>query len=97
MVGIQERDAHPEGISDLSGLPQSTALLNKRSLRKRSLMYPLEVTVEHPHRENIALYQRLLAETNVTKDQVRHAMLMELLAAAMAMDKLRPPSCSQGY
>jgi hypothetical protein len=45
------------------------------------------------HRENIALYQRLLVETNVTKDQARHALLMELLAAEIAMDKLRPPSC----
>ena len=51
----------------------------------------------YAHRENIALYQRLLAETNVTKDQVRHAMLLELLAAEVAKDKMRPPSCSQGY
>jgi hypothetical protein len=42
------------------------------------------------HRENIALYQRLLAETNVTKDQVRHTMLLELLAAEVAKDKMRP-------
>jgi hypothetical protein len=61
-------------------------------------MYPSEVTMEcYAGRENIALYQRLLAETNVTKDQVRHAMLLELLAAEVAKDKMRPPSCSQGY
>jgi hypothetical protein len=48
------------------------------------------------HRENIALYQRLLAETNITKDQVRHAMLMELLAAEIAKDKKLPPSGLQG-
>jgi hypothetical protein len=46
----------------------------------------------YAHRQNIALYQRLLAETNVTKDQVRHAMLLELLAAEVAKDKLRPDS-----
>jgi len=43
----------------------------------------------YAHRENIALYQRLLAETNVTKDQVRHAELLRLLAAELAKDK--PP------
>jgi hypothetical protein len=43
------------------------------------------------HRENITFYQRLLAETNVTKDQVRHATLLELLAAEVAKDKMRPP------
>jgi hypothetical protein len=43
------------------------------------------------HRENTAHYQRLLAETNVTKDQVRHAVLLELLAAEIAKDKIRPP------
>jgi hypothetical protein len=42
------------------------------------------------HRENIALYQRLLAETNVTKDQVRHVELMSLLAAEIAKD-VKPP------
>jgi hypothetical protein len=44
----------------------------------------------YSHRENIALYQRLLAETNVTKDQVRHEELMRLLAAELAKDK-KPP------
>jgi hypothetical protein len=38
----------------------------------------------YAHRENIARYQLLLAETNVTKDQVRHTMLLELLAAEVA-------------
>src|SRR6266849_1201728 len=43
-------------------------------------MYPLKVTVErYAHRENITLHQRLLAETNVTKDQVWHAELLRLL------------------
>jgi hypothetical protein len=45
----------------------------------------------YAHRENIALYQRLLAETNVTKDQVRHAMLLDLLAAEVAKDKMNLP------
>jgi hypothetical protein len=54
--------------------------------------------MEHyAHRENIVLYRRLLAETDVTKDQARHAMLLELLAAEVAKEKIRPPSCSQGY
>jgi hypothetical protein len=55
-------------------------------------MNPLEVAMElYAHRENIALYQRLLAETNVTKDQVRHAMLLDLLAAEVAKDKTNLP------
>jgi len=44
------------------------------------------------HRENIALYQRLLAETDANKDQVRHAVLLELLAAELAKEEMRPPS-----
>jgi hypothetical protein len=41
-----------------------TPMSIKRSLRKRPLVYPLEVTMEHyKHRETIALYERLLAET----------------------------------
>jgi hypothetical protein len=48
--------------------------------------------MEHyAHRENIALYQRLLAETNADKDQVRHAELLRLLAAELAIDKKPPP------
>jgi hypothetical protein len=55
-------------------------------------MYPLEVAMElYAHRENIAHYQRLLAETNVTKDKVRHAMLLELLAAEVPKDKMNLP------
>jgi hypothetical protein len=50
----------------------------------------------YAHRENIALYQRLLAETNVTKDRVRHVMLLELLAAELAKEEKPPPSCSKG-
>ena len=49
----------------------------------------------YAHRENIALYQRLLAETNVTKDRVRHVMLLELLAAELAKEEKPPPSCSK--
>jgi hypothetical protein len=54
-------------------------------------MHPLEVKVERcAHREDITLYQRLPAETNVTKDQVRHAELLRLLAAGIAKNK-KPP------
>jgi hypothetical protein len=45
----------------------------------------------------IALYERLLAETDVTKDQVRYAELVPLLAAELAKDEKPPPSRSQGY
>ena len=48
--------------------------------------------MEHyKHRENIALYERLLAETDVTKDQVRYAELVRLLAAELAIDRKPPP------
>ncbi len=51
----------------------------------------LGVTMEHyAHRENIALYQRLLADPNVNKDQARHAELLRLLAAEVSKDK-KPP------
>lgn len=46
----------------------------------------------YAHRENIAHYQRLLADPNVTKDQVRHAKLLQLLAAEIAKDKNPPDS-----
>jgi hypothetical protein len=36
--------------------------------------------------------QRLLAETNVTKDQVRHAELLRLLAAEIGKIKKPPDS-----
>ena len=45
----------------------------------------------YAHRENIAHYQRLLTETNVTKDHVRHAVLLELLAAELAKDEDEKP------
>lgn len=38
------------------------------------------------HRQNIEHYRRLLTETNVTNDKVRHAELLKLLAAEMAKD-----------
>ena len=38
------------------------------------------------HRENVALYRRLLAEADVTTDQVRHRELNRLLAAEIAKD-----------
>jgi hypothetical protein len=38
------------------------------------------------HRENIAHYRRLLAETGVTNDQVRHAELLRLLAVELAKE-----------
>jgi len=44
----------------------------------------------YAQRENIALYQRLLAEVNVTKDQVRHAELTRLLAAEGLLRPLPP-------
>jgi hypothetical protein len=54
-------------------------------------MYPSEVTMERfIHRENIAHYQRLLADPNVVEDQVRHAELLRLLAAEVAKDKKSP-------
>ena len=36
------------------------------------------------HRENVLLFRRLLAEPNVTKDQVRHELLMRLLKEELA-------------
>ena len=43
------------------------------------------------HRQNLAHYRRLLAEPNVTSDQVRHRELTRLLAAEMAKDETLPP------
>jgi hypothetical protein len=43
------------------------------------------------HRENIAHYKRLLAESGVTTDHVRHKELTRLLAAEMAKE-VEPPS-----
>lgn len=42
------------------------------------------------HRENVAHYQRLLADPNVANDQVRHAELLRLLAAEVAKDERSP-------
>lgn len=42
-------------------------------------------------RENIAHYKRLLAESGVKTDQVRHKELTRLLAAEMAKEA-EPPS-----
>lgn len=38
------------------------------------------------HRENLALYRRLLAEPDVTDDQLRHKMLIQLLADETARE-----------
>ena len=42
------------------------------------------------HRENVLLYRRLLADTNVTKDKVRYESLLSLLEAELAKDE-KPP------
>ena len=42
------------------------------------------------HRENIAHYQRLLADPIVANDQVRRAELLRLLAAEVAKDEKSP-------
>lgn len=44
------------------------------------------------HRENIAHYKRLLAESDVTTDQVRHRELPRLLAAEIAKNAEPPLS-----
>ena len=62
-------------------------------------MYPLEVTMErYSHRENIAHYRKLIAASEIdpSRDEVRHSMLLTLLAKELAKDK-PPPSCSRGY
>jgi hypothetical protein len=47
-----------------------------------------EVTMERfIHRENIADYQRLLAEPRASNDPVRHALLLRLLAEEVAKDQ----------
>lgn len=43
------------------------------------------------HRENIAHYTRLLAQSDVTTDQARHREITRLLAAEIAKDAV-PPS-----
>jgi hypothetical protein len=51
----------------------------------------------YSHRENIAHYRKLIAasELDPSRDEVRHAILLTLLAKELANDK--PPSCSRGY
>jgi hypothetical protein len=45
------------------------------------------------HRENLAHYRRLLAESNVTDDPIRHERINQLLAKEMAKDATAP-GCS---
>ena len=90
MVGIQERDTRPEGISDFQASAAVRADLSATGTgaRQHSLMratfanvarVPLDVTMEHyVHRENIVLHQRLAGRDEHPKDQARHTMLMEL-------------------
>ena len=53
-------------------LPDATMSARQHCSLSTASRVPLEVTMErYAHRENIALYQRLLTETNVTKDHVR--------------------------
>lgn len=40
------------------------------------------------HRENLAHYRRLLAEPNVADDQVRHKVLVQLLANETAKEAM---------
>jgi hypothetical protein len=42
------------------------------------------------HRENLAHYQRLLAEPNVTGDPIRHERINQLLAKEMAKGATAP-------
>jgi hypothetical protein len=42
------------------------------------------------HQQNLEHYRRLLAETNVARDSVRHAQLLKLLAEEVARDA-KPP------
>jgi hypothetical protein len=42
------------------------------------------------HKENISHFKRLLAEQNVASDPVRHALLLQLLAAEVAKDNALP-------
>jgi hypothetical protein len=50
------------------------------------------------HRENLALYRRLLPEPNVANDHVRHHLLLQLLADEEAKNAIHgPPPFPQGY
>jgi hypothetical protein len=46
------------------------------------------------HRENLAHYQRLLAEPNVTDDPIRHERINQLLAEEMVKGATAP-GCSR--
>ena len=50
---------------------------------RMTALNPLEVE-RFTIRENIVHYRRLLAEPNVAQDQVRHALLLRLLAEEVA-------------
>ena len=45
------------------------------------------------HRENLAHYQRLLAEPNVTDDPIRHERINQLLAEEMAKGARPAANC----
>jgi hypothetical protein len=49
------------------------------------------------HRENLAHYRRLLAESNVTDDPIRHERINQLLAKELAKELAKDataPGCS---
>jgi hypothetical protein len=70
-------------------IERSTGSHNKRSVRAtRSPSKFLKITMDRfIRRENVLLYRLLLAETNETKDQVRHALLMRLLEAELTEEE----------
>ena len=53
---------------------------------------------QYVHASNIANYQKLIAASahDLSRDEVRHAMLLTLLAAELALER-PPPTCSRGY
>ena len=62
------------------------------TLAPQSLFRTPEVDVQHfLHSENIALYRRLIAESerDPSRDEKRHAMLLTLLAEEEARDRSR--------
>ena len=77
---------------------RSTRPLDKRKVRLRahdpwrSLMEP------YAHDASIANYRKLIAASALdpNRDEARHAMLLTLLAAELALDR-PPPTCSRGY
>jgi hypothetical protein len=50
------------------------------------------------HTSNIAHYRMLIAASALdpARDEMRHAVLLTLLAAELALDR-PPPTCSKGY